>query len=454
MNSVLWSALFFIVTLGVLITFHEFGHYWVARKLGVKVLRFSVGFGRPLWMKRYGSDATEYVIAALPFGGFVKMLDEREGEVAPHEVHRAFNRQSLPRRAAIVAAGPVFNFLLALGLFWLAYVLGVAGLRPIVGDVVQGTPAAEAGIAPGDEIIAVGDSDTPTWSAAIMALLDHGLAQESVNVTVENAAAVRAERQLDLARLSASLDQGNVLDVLGLQPARPKIPAVVGHIEAGSPAAAGGLQTGDRIVSADDMSITDWARWVDYVRSKPDRLMRVDIDRAGERVVLEIRPAAKSDRSGVYGRIGAAPQEAPDVSSQFSVVVSYGPVAALWQAVVKTWDVTALTLRLLGRMVVGEVSLSNLSGPLSIAQYAGGSASIGFVPFVTFLAIVSVSLGVLNLLPVPVLDGGHLLFYAAEAIKGKPLSAEAEMLGQRIGVLLIVALMILAVYNDLLRIFG
>jgi len=455
MNSVLSSAFFFILTLGLLITFHEFGHYWVARKLGVKVLRFSVGFGKSLWVKRHGPDQTEYAVAALPLGGYVKMLDEREGPVANHELHRAFNRQSVGRRAAIVVAGPLFNFVLAVVLLWLTYMLGVAGLRAVVGEVHPASPAAEAGFQPGDEIVAVGESEARTWNAVILTLLDRGLAGGAVPVSVLDAAGNPAQRHIDLGGLAASLNQGNVLDVVGLRPAVRRIPPIIGQVEAGSPAARGGLQTGDRVVAVDGQSIDDWGAWVEYVRARPDVPIQMQIERGGETLTLEITPAPRQDRSGTHGRIGAAVQEPESLDQDnLTVVLQYGPVAAVGQALVKTWDVTLLTLRLLAKMVVGEVSLDNLSGPLSIAQYAGGTASIGLVPFLTFLAIVSVSLGVLNLLPIPVLDGGHLLFYAVEAVKGSPVSPATEMLGQRIGLVIILMMMVFAFYNDLVRIFG
>lgn len=455
MNSVLSSAFFFILTLGLLITFHEFGHYWVARKLGVKVLRFSVGFGKSLWVKRHGPDQTEYALAALPLGGYVKMLDEREGPVATHELHRAFNRQSVGRRAAIVVAGPLFNFVLAVVLLWFTYMLGVSGLRAVVGDVQPSSPAAAAGFQAGDQIIGVAGAEARTWNAVILALLDSGLAGGSVPVTVLDASHNPAERQIDLAGLAASLNQGNLLDVVGLRPAARQIPPVIGQVETGSPAARSGLQTGDRVVSVDGQAIDDWGEWVEYVRARPNVPMQLQIERGGESITLEITPAPRKDRSGTHGRIGAGVQE-PENSADdnLTVVLQYGPLAAIGQALTKTWDVTILTLRLLAKMVVGEVSLDNLSGPLSIAQYAGGTASVGLVPFLTFLAIVSVSLGVLNLLPIPVLDGGHLLFYAVEAVKGSPVSPAAEMLGQRIGLVIILLMMVFAFYNDLVRIFG
>ncbi len=454
MDSFLSSLFFFVVTLGILITFHEFGHFWVARKLGVKVLRFSVGFGMPLWSIRRGPDNTEYVIAALPLGGYVKMLDEREGDVSSEELGRAFNRQPLASRAAIVAAGPVFNFLLAILIYWLVFMLGVSGLKPIVGEVTPGTVAAAGGFSSGDEILAVADRETPAWRNVILAVLDQALAEETVRVDVKDAHQQLVERVLDLSGISAELDQGDVLEILGIEPARLKIPAVIGRLEAGSPALEAGLQSGDFVIKAAGKPVEDWATWVELIRSKPEEAIHIEVERDGKVVPLVLRPERVQGKNGAYGRIGAAVQPQVDLVEQFTVVQRYGPIAALGKALEKTWDVSILTLRMLYHMIFGDVSITNLSGPISIAQYAGGSASIGLVPFLTFLAIVSISLGVLNLLPIPVLDGGHLMFYFAEFVKGSPVSPQTEALGQRVGVMVILSLMVFAFYNDLVRIFG
>ena len=453
MSSVLSSAFFLILTLGVLITFHEFGHYWVARRLGVKVLRFSVGFGKPLWRKQYGPDQTEYVVAALPFGGYVKMLDEREGEVAAHELHRAFNRQSVGRRAAIVIAGPAFNLLLAALLYWLVFLIGVPGLRPLVGGIMDGTPAAEAGFVVGDEIVAVGGRQTATWNNAILALLDAGLANGLVSVTVRDEQQQTQHRALSLAQLPGELNQGNVLEILGLRPAKVNLPPLLGHLESGGPAARAGLETGDRVVSVDGQPVEDWGAFVDIIRSKPSTDIELIVERGGEQLKLVAHTAAVKSKKETYGRIGAAVQEQAAYLEKFTVTQKFGPLDAILPAINKTWEDTTLTLKLLYKMVVGAVSVTNLSGPLSIAQYAGGSASIGLVPFLMFLAIVSVSLGVLNLLPVPVLDGGHLMFYAVEAVTGKPIPPNVEVMGQRLGIGLILMMMVVAFYNDIVRLF-
>lgn len=455
MSGFFSSLFYFVVTLGILITFHEFGHYWVARKLGVKVLRFSVGFGRPLWTRTAGADGTEYVLAAIPMGGYVKMLDEREGPVAEHELERAFNRQTLGRRAAIVAAGPVFNFILALFIYWIIFMFGVAGVKPIVGEVVPQSAAAQGGFQPGDEIIAIGDEPTATWQSVIMTLLDAALVQNEIRIEVRDSSEAQAQRTLDISQVTAQLNQvDNPLEQLGLKPYRVAVAALVGRIEPGSAAERGGLRPGDRVVKVDDVEIKDWGQWVEYVRSHPERDLRVTIERDGSEQVITLRPAAITEGAVTVGRIGATVKEQPELFERLTVVQRFGPIAAIGEAVAKTWDVTVLTLRMLVAMIFGDVSVSNLSGPISIAQYAGGSASIGLVPFLTFLAVVSISLGVLNLLPIPILDGGHLLFYGVEWVQGRPVSVETEMAGQRVGVVMIVTLMIFAFYNDLVRVFG
>lgn len=454
MGSVFSAAFYFVLTLGLLVTFHEFGHYWVARRLGVKVLRFSVGFGKPIWSTVRGADRTEYVIAALPLGGYVKMLDEREGPVDAHEQHRAFNRIPLLHRSAIVLAGPVFNFVLAIAVYWVVFMLGVNGLKPIVGEVIPDSVAEQGGIVAGDQLVAINGVETPSWNSAVMALLDQALASGEVSVTVVNEMGDQAERTVDVSALPASLDQNNLLTLVGISPAKPKIPPRVGQVEAGSPASKSDLRTGDLVLRANDEAIEDYAQWVDYIRARPDQTIAVEVDRDGARMTLQITPERKHGRDGDFGRIGAGVQQADDVISRFTVKEKFGPIDAMGKAVMQTWDVSVLTLRMLYNMVAGEVSLKNLSGPLSIAQYAGGSASIGLVPFLMFLAIVSVSLGVLNLLPIPVLDGGHLMYYIAEAIRGRPVSESTEILGQRIGVAMILGMMVLAFYNDLIRIFG
>jgi len=453
MNSVLYSVLAFIVAIGVLVTVHEFGHFWVARRLGVKVLRFSVGFGQPLWKRTFGADATELVVAAIPLGGYVKMLDEREGEVPAAELPRAFNRQPLQTRIAVVAAGPLFNFLFAIVAYWMMFVVGVPGLRPLVGDVIPGSYADMAGIVSGDEIVAVDNVPTPTWEGTVLALLDSSLAESgSVALTVRDPQGAERLLQVQFDTSSELLQAGGVLENFGLEPWRP--PAVIDRLVAGGAGERAGLLPGDRIIRADEVPVSSWEQWVDYVRDRPEQAIRLQVMRDAREVTLDLVPDRVTEMDKTIGRIGAYVRLPGDEQrATMRVVVRYGPLQALPEALGKTWSVTTLTLRTLWKMVTGKASVESLSGPISIAQYAGQSAAIGLATFLGFLGIVSVSLGVLNLLPVPVLDGGHLLFYLLELIKGSPVSEAAQLLGQKIGIALLLALMSLAFYNDLVRLF-
>jgi regulator of sigma E protease len=454
MDDLLLKIAAFIVAVGLLVAVHEFGHFWVARRLGVKVLRFSIGFGRPLWRRQTAPDEPEYVIAAIPLGGYVKMLDEREGPVAVEERPRAFNRQSLWVRSAVVVAGPLANFLFAIAAFWGVLVLGESGIRPLVGDVTPSTPAAQAGIRKGDEILAVNGRSTPTWSLAMQALATGSVAEPEVRIRVRDADGVERERLMVSSQVGDLAEKQDLLGHLGLAPERPEIPPVFGRILAGEAAEQAGLQPGDRIVSADAEPIGDWGQWVDYVQARPGETIALRVTRAGEEIDMALTPAAHARDDEVIGRIGASNQPAPEVLERYRATHRMGPGEALPAAMERTLEYSVLTLKVIWRILTGEASIHNLSGPITIADAAGKTASIGFVYFLKFLAIVSISLGVLNLLPVPVLDGGHLLYFAIEAVKGSPLSEAAMLQGQKIGLALLLGLMSLAFYVDLLRIFG
>lgn len=452
--SLLVNLLAFIVAIGTLVTFHEFGHYWVARRLGVKVLRFSVGFGKPLWRRVAGKDRTEYVIAAVPLGGYVKMLDEREGSVAPHELSRTFNRQGVWTRIAIVAAGPLANFVFAILAYWLMFMIGMHGLKPVIGEVAPASMAAEAGLKPGDEIVAINRQTTPTWQIASIRLLDQALETGVVELEVRPEGSYPHIVSLDLADTEALLGDGNLLETLGITPWRPKIEAVIGRLVAGGAAERAGLHPGDRLLSANGEPIHHWDEWVKFVRARPNQTVALEVQRNDRRIGLELHIDAKPSHEGDIGRIGAYAHFDPEQLERMRVTVRYGPLEGFANALTKTWDIAVLTIRVLWKLIIGEASLKNISGPVTIAEFAGVSALIGVSAFLSALALFSVSIGILNLLPVPVLDGGHLLYYVIELIKGSPVSEFTQAVGQRIGLAMLVGLMALAFYNDLVRLLG
>jgi regulator of sigma E protease len=454
MGSLLFTISSFVVALAILIAVHEFGHFWVARKLGVKVLRFSIGFGRPLWRHQARDGETEYVIAAIPLGGYVKMLDEREAPVDAADRERAFNRQSLPVRSAIVVAGPLFNFIFAIFAFWLIFVMGDIGLKPLVGEVEPDSRAEQAGFLPGDEILEVGEQKTPSWENVVYSLLAQSLDQTSLPIRVLSESGLERQRMLDTRDLQTLAEEGKVLENLGLKPDRPTFPPVIGEVLSGEPAERAGLLTGDRILSVDGTTVESWPQWVEYVQARPEQTLQLEIERAGEILTLPITTAVMGEGEKAYGRIGAGVDAPDELMEGYRSLVRYGPVDAVGHAFTKTWDMSLLMLRMLGKMVIGEVSVKNLSGPISIADTAGKSASFGLVYFIKFLAVVSVSLGVLNLLPIPVLDGGHLFFFLIEAVKGGPLPERFVEQGQKIGMMILLVIMSIAFYVDLNRYLG
>lgn len=453
--DMLTYVLSFILAIGVLVTVHEFGHYWVARKVGVKVLRFSVGFGKPLWTYVGGQDRTEYVIAAVPLGGYVKMLDEREGDVASEEVDRAFNRQSLAKRSAVVVAGPLANFLFAIVAYWMMLMIGVTGSVPLLGDIKPGSVAAQAGLHAGDRIVQVAGREVQTWSDAMLAMVDEGISDDRLSLNVIDADGFEQQRVIPLGTDIDVTSTAGLLEQLGIERAQPKVAARIRVVDPDSSAMAAGLLAGDLIVQVDDQPVADWGDLVRFVRQRPGIGFDMVVERGGDRVTMHMVPKAVDSDGQTIGQIGVRPDIPDDYLDRFRTDVRYGPVDAFGRAIDKTWEGTVLLLRVLGQLVIGEASLRNVSGPLSIAEYAGVSASLGTGYFLSFLAMVSISLGVLNLLPVPMLDGGHLLYYLMEFVRGgRPLSERAQLLGQQIGIGLLLALMMLAFYNDLSRLLG
>jgi regulator of sigma E protease len=452
--SALYTLAAFAVALGLLIVVHEFGHYVVARLCGVKVMRFSVGFGRPLWLRRLGRDQTEWVIATVPLGGYVKMVDEREGPVAPADLPRAFNRQSVWRRIAIVGAGPVANFLLAIALYWGLFLAGVQEAKPILGTPESGTPAAVAGVKQGDLVRSVNGQPTASWSDVRWRLLELALEHRNARLEVLENGRTIGWRNLDLATLSGPDLESDFVVKLGLRLDRPRVPPVIDTLTAGGPAEKAGLRPGDRILSIDGEPIDSWSALVRKVRASPDVALPVRVQRDGHEESIALVPESVSRGGSVYGRIGAGSRIDPELMRDYMVEIRYPPVEALGRAAARTWEMSAFSLQMLWRMVTGSVSWRNLSGPVTIADYAGQSAQLGLAPYLAFLALISISLGVLNLLPIPLLDGGHLMYYSVEILKGSPVSERVMELGQRIGLALLLCLMAFAFYNDINRLIS
>ncbi|NVZ63815.1 sigma E protease regulator RseP [Pseudomonas gingeri] len=448
--SALYMIVGTLVALGVLVTFHEFGHFWVARRCGVKVLRFSVGFGTPLlrWHDRRG---TEFVLAAIPLGGYVKMLDEREAPVAPDELDQAFNRKTVRQRIAIVAAGPIANFLLAMAFFWVLAMLGSQQVRPIIGAVESGSIAAKAGLSVGQEIVAIDGEPTTGWSAVNLQLVRRLGESGTLRLQVrEQGSTSDSPRELILDRWLQGADEPDPIKSLGIRPWRPALPPLLAELDPKGPAQAAGLKTGDHLLSLNGDAVDDWQQVVDWVRVRPDTKIVLHVERDGAQIDVPLTLASRGEGKSATGYLGAG-VKAVDWPPEMVREVSFGPLAAIGEGARRTWTMSVLTLDSLKKMLFGELSVKNLSGPITIAKVAGASAQSGVADFLNFLAYLSISLGVLNLLPIPVLDGGHLLFYLIEWARGRPLSERVQGWGIQIGISLVVGVMLLALVNDLGR---
>ncbi|AAM86678.1 protease RseP [Yersinia pestis] len=450
MMSILWSLAAFIVALGILITVHEFGHFWVARRCGVRVERFSIGFGKALW-RRTDRQGTEYVIALIPLGGYVKMLDERVEAVAPELRHQSFNNKTVLQRAAIVSAGPIANFLFAIVAYWLVFIIGVPSVRPVIGDISPQSIAAQANISSGMELKSVDGIETPDWDSVRLALISRiGDKQMQVGVAPFGSDNV-VEKTLDLRQWQFEPDKQDPVVALGIIPRGPQIESVLAEVQPGSAAQKAGLQAGDRIVKVNGQLLDRWQTFVLQVRDNPGQPLVLDIERESTPLSLTLIPDTKSvGENRSEGFAGVVPKVIP-LPDEYKTIRQYGPFTAVYQAGDKTWQLMRLTVSMLGKLITGDVKLNNLSGPISIAQGAGLSAEYGLVYYLMFLALISVNLGIINLFPLPVLDGGHLLFLAIEKLKGGPVSERVQDFSYRIGSILLVLLMGLALFNDFSR---
>ncbi|MCW9031950.1 MAG: RIP metalloprotease RseP [Gammaproteobacteria bacterium] len=452
--SIIFTLVSFIVAISILVAIHEYGHYIVAKKLGVKILRFSIGFGKPLWKKQFGKDQTEFVIAALPLGGYVKMLDKREADVAADEEHREFTRQSVWTRIAIVAAGPAFNFLFAIFAYWMMFVVGVSGIKPVIGTIEQNSLADRSGLVSGYEIISVNDNKTPIWDVAVKNIIPAIVDRSQATLELKDNNGNIISRTLDFTATTGEIKVEKLFDQLGFKPWRPTIQPVVGLVVENSPAEKVGFKIGDHILKVNHTETADWVDVVEIVSSKPEEILQVVILRNGNRKTLQVIPEKIEHNGKVVGRLGLGHKTGATYPEEMRVTHGYNIFESLPRALSRTWDFSALTLKMIGKIFTGDISIKNLSGPVSIAQYAGYSASAGLARFMDFLAIVSISLGILNLLPVPILDGGHLMYYFVEVVRKKPVSEETQEFATRIGMILLFTLMVVALYNDILRVLG
>ena len=457
--DIIGPVFWLLVALGLLVTFHEFGHFWVARRCGVRVLCFSVGFGRALW-SRTARDGTRYQIAAIPLGGYVQMLDERAQPVPTEQQSESFNRKPVSQRIAIVAAGPIFNLIFAVAAFWLMFVIGIAAMRPIVGEPTG--IAADAGIAPQDQIIQVNDQAVETWTHAVLALTPIALDRGTARLVVESPQQSQRLIELDLSTLGRDFKEDETLEALGLHPWRPALPPTIGAVSPGSAADQAGLEAGDRVIAINGVTIDDWPTITQTVPQQglndSGQLQRLNVvvERNGREIEFNIMPDL--DETGNRPLLGIQSVE-PSASMQSDIQRAFvidqrGPIEALVEATSETWRLSTATLGMLGRMVVGKASLENLSGPITIARLADQSARLGISRFLFFLGLISLSLAIINLLPIPMLDGGHLLYYLVEIIKGSPVSEHTQVVGQYVGLMLIVMLMGVAIFNDILRLIA
>ncbi len=470
MMEVVQSIVALLVTLSILVTIHEYGHYLAARAFNVHVLRFSVGFGKALFTRRGRApelvpppdgeeirtrsneplQGTEFAVAAIPLGGYVKMLDEREGYVADDQLHLAYNRKPVLQRIAISAAGPAANFLLAIVAYWMLFTVGVTGVVPRLGDIEPESMAGRAGLVTGDEVVAVDAAPVQTWSDVNLKLFERLGESGQITITVAEGLDFTADHVIPIDNFLRGVDEPYPSDELGLVLHYPHIPALIGALVPGGRAEAGGMLVGDEVLKVDGQPVDDWGAWVEIIQASPEQLIELEVRRDGGTVMLPVRPGTVERDGRQVGFIGAS-RPPIELSDDMQRTVSYSLAGALLPAIRKTWDVTVFTLGSVRKMIVGAISPKNLSGPITIAQVANATAQSGLESFVSFIALLSISLGVLNLMPIPILDGGHLLYYFIELVVGRPIPEKIQVWGLQMGIFVIVGIMMLAFYNDLAR---
>ncbi len=451
MTGILWNLISFIVALGILVAVHEFGHFWVARRCGVKVEKFSIGFGKSIWSK-VGKDGTEYSISMIPLGGYVKMVDSRVDEVPEHEKHLAFDKKPLWKRTSIVAAGPIFNFLFAIFAYWLVFLIGIPAVKPVIGEVTPNSIVAEAGIESGMELKSISGIKTPDWESVNMGLISH-IGDDLMTVTLTSANEVGSEvtKTLDLCEWKFDPETQSAMQSLGFAPYTPEVYRVIEQVSQGGAAEKAGVLPGDEVVAIGQQRVTEWKQVVEAVRSNPDTPLELTVLRQGYEQTLTLTPGSRElANKEVVGFAGIAPKVA-EWPESYRFDLQFGVFESIGKAVDKTGQVIGLTISMLKKLIVGDVGLNNLSGPISIAKGAGATADYGLVYFLGFLALISVNLGIINLVPLPMLDGGHLLFFTIEAVIRRPVPEKVQEMGFRIGGAIIFSLMALALFNDFTR---
>ena len=453
MFDFIWNLASFVIALGILVTVHEYGHFWVARKNGVKVERFSVGFGKAIWRKK-AQDGTEYVVAMIPLGGYVKMLDERVDQVSDQDKDKTFNSKSVYQRIAIIAAGPFANFAFAIVAFYLMFLIGVPSIKPVVGEIIPESIAAQAQLPNEVEIVEVAGTKIRDWQDVNLALIGE-IGSESIVIKTKSAdSQYVSSHRLVTKNWKFSPDKVSALTSLGITPYRPKVHNELALIGEDSPAEKGGLKVGDKLVAINDEPLT--TGWVDFakkIKLYPDQIVNLTVERQGSNRVLQVTPKGIESNGELIGYLGVSPK-ADDWPSEYKIDISYGVFSALAESATRTWNLIVLSFDMIGKLITGDVSVKNLSGPIAIAQGAGDSAGYGFVYFLGFLALISINLGIINLLPLPVLDGGHLLYYLIELLTGKPVPENVQEAGFKFGALALLALMGIALFNDFSRVLG